>query len=73
VREEMIAGVAQYLDTQFVGPAVAAASNVSPASITKGTTAITSAGTSAANALTDLQALLSAFVTANPNVETWCC
>lgn len=70
MRSELVNGMAQFLDTQFVDPAVAAVANVSPASITNGTTAIVSAGTSAANALTDLQALISQFVAANPNVET---
>lgn len=68
-RNELVKGLAQFLDTQFVDPAVAAVANVSPASITNGTTAITSAGTSAANALTDLQALITQFVAANPDVE----
>lgn len=69
MRDELIQGTAQFLDTQFVDPAVAAVANVSPASVTNGTVAIISAGTSGANALTDLQALLNAFITANPNVE----
>lgn len=69
MRSELVNGMAQFLDTQFVDPAVAAVANVSPASITNGTTAIVSAGTSSANALTDLQALISQFVAANPDVE----
>jgi hypothetical protein len=69
LRNELIAGIAQFLDTQFVDPAVAAVANISPASVTNGTTAIASAGSSAANANTDLQALISQFVAANPDVE----
>ena len=54
-REEMIAGCAQFLDGQFVDPAVAAVANVSPASITNGAGNSASAGTSQANAKTDWQ------------------
>lgn len=69
MRNELVKGIAQFLDTQFVDPTVAAVAGVSPASVTNGTTAITSAGTSSANALTDLQALITQFVAANPDVE----
>lgn len=48
VRSDMIAGIAQFLDGQFVDPAVAAVSNVSPASITNGVTPITPTGNDAA-------------------------
>lgn len=69
LRTELVKGIAQFLDQQFVDPTVAAVANVSPASITNGTTAITSAGTSQANAATDLQALLTQFIAANPDIE----
>jgi HK97 family phage major capsid protein len=36
VRQDMIAGIAQFLDDQFINPAVAAVAGVSPASITNG-------------------------------------
>lgn len=65
VRQDMTAGMAQYLDTQFIDPSVAAVANVSPGSVTNGTTPITTAGTSPDNARTDLKALVAAFVTAN--------
>jgi HK97 family phage major capsid protein/HK97 family phage prohead protease len=61
VRREMIAGIAKFLDQQFIDPAVAEVANVSPASITNGTTPITSAG----DALADLQALIAAFTAAD--------
>jgi HK97 family phage major capsid protein/HK97 family phage prohead protease len=61
VRRDMIAGIAQFLDQQFVDPAVAAVANVSPASITNGTTAITSTG----SVLKDIQALVATFTAAN--------
>jgi HK97 family phage major capsid protein/HK97 family phage prohead protease len=65
VRQDMTAGMATYLDTQFIDPSVAAVSNVSPGSVTNGTTPVTTAGTSPDNARTDLKALVAAFVAAN--------
>jgi HK97 family phage major capsid protein/HK97 family phage prohead protease len=50
VRNDMIKGMAAYLDQQFIDPTVAAVANVSPASITNAAVSIGSAGTSAANA-----------------------
>lgn len=65
VREEMIAGIVKFMDEQFIDPAVAASGTVTPASITNGTTPVTSAGTSNDNARTDLKALMASFVAAN--------
>lgn len=48
VRDDMTKGIAQFLDGQFVDPAVAAVSNVSPASITNGVTPVAATGTDAA-------------------------
>jgi HK97 family phage major capsid protein/HK97 family phage prohead protease len=61
VRADMIAGIAQFLDQQFIDPAVAEVANVSPASITNGTTPIASTG----NGLQDLHAIISSFAAAN--------
>jgi HK97 family phage major capsid protein/HK97 family phage prohead protease len=61
VRRDMIAGIAAFLDQQFIDPAVAAVTNVSPASITNGITPITGTG----NALKDVAALISAMAAAN--------
>jgi HK97 family phage major capsid protein len=69
MREEMVAGCSQFLDTQFVDPAVAVSAGVSPASITNGAGTTASAGTSAANALTDVQVLVTQITTANPSIE----
>lgn len=69
LRNELVAGIAQFLDSQFVDPAVAAVANVHPASITNGLTPIASTGPTNANAAADINALIRAFVTANPNVE----
>ena len=60
VRRDMIAGIAAFLDQQFVDPAVAAVTNVNPASITNGTTPITAT----TNPASDIHALISAFAAA---------
>jgi HK97 family phage major capsid protein len=60
-RADMIAGIAQFLDAQFIDPAVAAVAGVNPASITNG--APTAAGS--ASPLADLITLISFFSTAN--------
>jgi len=65
VREEMIAGMAQFLDTQFCDPAVAVAANVSPASITNGASTAASSGVTSAAAKLDLAASVAVFTAAN--------
>jgi len=55
VRNDMIKGMAQYLDTQFIDPTVAAVANVNPASITNGANGFGTAGTSGDNARTDIK------------------
>jgi HK97 family phage major capsid protein len=64
IRRDMIAGIAQFLDTQFIDPAAAAVAGVSPGSVTNGVTPITTAGTTPANARTDIQALANAMTAA---------
>lgn len=64
IRADMIAGIAQFLDLEFIDPAKAAVANVSPGSITNGVTPITTAGTTPANARTDLVALMNAMTAA---------
>jgi HK97 family phage major capsid protein/HK97 family phage prohead protease len=61
VRADMIAGIAQFLDQQFIDPAVAAVAGVNPASITNG--APTAAATT--NPLADIIGLISHFATNN--------
>jgi HK97 family phage major capsid protein/HK97 family phage prohead protease len=62
VRDDMAAAIRQFADTQFLSPGVAGVSGVNPASVSYGTTPITSAsagGTSSvANAYTDIGAAL---------------
>lgn len=64
-RRDMIAGIAQFLDQQFIDPAVAAVAGVNPASITNG--APTAAAT--ANPLADILSLISHFATNNISVD----
>jgi HK97 family phage major capsid protein/HK97 family phage prohead protease len=65
VRQDLIAAIAQFLDEQFVDPAVAAVANVSPASITNGATVVDSTGTNASAFRTDLRTALGTFTGAN--------
>jgi HK97 family phage major capsid protein len=57
VRGDMIAGITQFLDEQFINPAVAEVANVNPASITNG--APTAASTD--SAMSDLALILAHF------------
>ncbi len=69
VRDELMKAVVERMDTDFVDPAKAVSSGVNPASITNGLVALSSAGPSAANVLTDLQNLLNPFILANYDVS----
>jgi HK97 family phage major capsid protein len=64
VRADMIAGITTFVDAAFINPAAAAVANVSPASITNGTTPITSTGP-----LGDLVAIANAFTTLNLPIQ----
>lgn len=64
VRNELRDGIQQFLDGQFIDPAVAAVAGVNPASITNGVAGTASAGATEANIRTDLKVLLGAFTTA---------
>jgi HK97 family phage major capsid protein/HK97 family phage prohead protease len=65
VRADMIAGIAQFLDTQFIDPAVAAVAGVNPASVTNG--APTAAATT--SPLADILGLIQHFATNNIAVD----
>ncbi|HEY6361632.1 MAG TPA: phage major capsid protein, partial [Vicinamibacterales bacterium] len=64
-RQDMIAGIAQFLDSQFIDPAITAVAGVNPASITNG--APTAAATT--NPLADIMTLLNYFATNNVPIE----
>lgn len=65
IREEMIAGMGQFLDTQLVDPAVAAVASVNPASITNGAATAAASGVTGAAARADLAARVATFTAAN--------
>jgi HK97 family phage prohead protease/HK97 family phage major capsid protein len=69
VRDELARAVIERLDIDFIDPAKAVSSGVNPASITNGVTALTSAGVSAANVLTDVQNLINPFLLLNYDVS----
>jgi HK97 family phage major capsid protein/HK97 family phage prohead protease len=64
-RRDMVAGIAQFLDQQFIDPAVAAVAGINPASITNG--APTAAATT--NPLADIMGLINHFATNNIPVD----
>ncbi len=68
VRDEMIKGIQQFLDGQFVDATVAAVANVNPASITNGVAGTAASGTTGAAARTDVAARVAAFAAANYNL-----
>ncbi len=64
VRDQMVKGIANFLDTQLLDPAVAEVAGTNPASITNGATSTASSGPTAANSRTDLVRELTAFTAA---------
>jgi HK97 family phage major capsid protein/HK97 family phage prohead protease len=67
VRNMLANAIIKKIDTSFIDPAFAAVANVNPASITHGLVALTSAGTSADNARTDLAQILKKYLEQNQN------
>ncbi len=67
VRDALRDAIVERLDIDFIDPAQAAVSGTNPASITNGLAALTSAGTSADNVVSDLTSLLSSFLESNIN------
>lgn len=61
VREDLLSGIAQYLDKRLVDPSFAGVANVSPASLTHGVTAVASSGVTLAAITTDAEAALDKF------------
>ena len=64
VRRDLAKGITQFLDRQFVDPAVAAVTNVSPASITNGVTPITPSGVNMAAFRADVRLLFQGLLAA---------
>lgn len=69
VRDELARAVVERMDTDFIDPAKAVSSGLNPASITNGLVALTSAGPTAANVLTDIQNLIGPFLRNNYSVR----
>lgn len=70
VRETVMAGVAAYLDAQFLTNTVTLSAGLRPAAITNAATAVVSTGTTAAQINADLAGLLAAVTTAGTGL-TW--
>jgi len=68
VRDSLAAALIERIDRDFIDPAEAGSANVQPASITSGLVALTSAGTSADNARTDVGVILKNYLSANQSV-----
>ncbi len=68
VRQDMIDGIAAYLDKRFIDPQYAGVANVSPASITNGVTPIASGGQTIAAVTDDVEGAMTAFVNADLNL-----
>jgi hypothetical protein len=73
VRDALAGSLIERVDIDFIDPAKAAVSNVSPASITNGVTAIHSAGGTAADVRVDIAAAMTKFIHANisPTTAVW--
>jgi HK97 family phage prohead protease/HK97 family phage major capsid protein len=73
VRDQLAAALIERLDIDFLDPNKAAVTNVSPASITFGVSALTSSGNSAADVRTDIAAALTQYIAANitPTTAVW--
>ena len=73
LRDALAAAVAERIDIDFINPAKAAVSGVSPASITNGVAAIESSGNDADAIREDVRAIMATFVAANnpPTSGVW--
>lgn len=69
IRDDLIKQMAQFLDTQFLDPAVNAIEGVRPASILNGITPIAASGTSAEAFRRDFQALVAQFLANNMSLQ----
>jgi HK97 family phage major capsid protein len=65
VRDDLVKAIKQFLDSQFIDPAVAAVAALNPASITNGVTSIPSSGATITAINADLTKAISTLVAAN--------
>ncbi|ARK98301.1 phage major capsid protein [Burkholderia pseudomallei] len=69
IQQDLISTISQFLDQQFIDPAVAAGANgLSPASITNGVKAIPASGKDAAAVRADVKKVFQAYIAANLSV-----
>lgn len=66
LRNELVRGTSYFIDSTMLDQTLTAVTDLSPASITAAAPSFGSAGTSSANAQTDLKKLFQVFFTANP-------
>lgn len=73
IRTDLLDTMAQFVDEQFINPAVAAVANVSPAGITNGVSHAAATGTTVAQITADVKAAFAAFIAANlaPTQGVW--
>ena len=73
IRDQLAAALRERLDIDFIDPAKAAVTDVSPASILNGVSGIPSSGTDADAVRADVKAVFSAFIAANnaPTSGVW--
>lgn len=73
VRDALAGSLIERLDIDFIDPAKAAVTNVSPASITNGVTPIASSGVTAADVRADIASAMTKFIDANisPTTAVW--
>lgn len=72
-RDDMIKGVATYLDKRFMDPAYSGVANVSPASITNGARRVQASGSTLAAIDTDVRSVMADFATSDvdPTTAVW--
>lgn len=75
IRQDLVETMAQFLDEQFINPAIVAVANVSPAAVTQGILSqrITSGGATVALVTADIKSLFDLFAAANlsPSGGVW--
>lgn len=68
IRTDLRDAIAKFLDTQFLDPAVAAVSNVSPAAVTNGASVVDSTGVTAAYLRADFASALAVWTAADMSI-----
>jgi HK97 family phage major capsid protein/HK97 family phage prohead protease len=69
VRNDLAAQIAQFSDTSFIDPTQGGLTNIQPASVTYGATAVTPSGTNFAAIATDVKAVFAPMITAEIDIS----